>query len=118
MSVMGVAKIKVDNELVQSEPGATLVLGGEEGEMVSGHAVYGFRPGPVVPSNVQFKVFVTELTPVDKLRKARDVTITFEAPNIGKTWVLTGMNHLKSGEISDSDGTMSCEYGGQPSEEA
>lgn len=114
--LMGVAKIKINGELVQSEPGATLKLGGKKRELQVGHAVYG-PTEEVEPSELECKVYVSAATPVEDLKNVEQGTINFET-DIGKVYVCTNMWSLDGGELTDGKGMLALKYGGDPATEA
>ena len=108
----GIARIKVNGELLQSLPGASLDLGGFERELKSGHAVYGHTE-KVMPAMVTCTIVWANATPIEDLRNAVDSTITFEADN-GITYKISNAVCTKTVKVKDGDGEVELEFGGDP----
>lgn len=112
MKLAGIARIKVNGELLQSLPGAELDLGGFERELKSGYAVYGHTE-KVMPSVLTCTIVWGNATPIEDLRNAVDSTITFEA-DIGVTYKVSNAVCTKTVKVKDESGEVTLEFGGDP----
>ena len=85
----GKATIRLDGEVLSTDAGATLDVGGATRTSVVGaNQVLGYSESPK-PAHLECDVFVNKDTQLESFRQAREATITFEADS-GNTWVLTG----------------------------
>lgn len=114
--ISGIARIKVDGELLESLPGAELDLGGFERELKSGHRVYGHTE-KIVPSMLTCTIVWKNETPLETLRDTIGGVITFESDN-GKKYKCSNMALLKTIKVKDESGEVPLEFGGDPADEA
>lgn len=113
--ISGVARIKVDSELLESLPGATLRLGGVNRKPKTGHRVYGFSE-EVVQSEVEVTIVRKNGTPIEKLRKATASLITFEE-DIGKVYMIANAVLENPPELTDGEGEVKLKFFGDPAKE-
>lgn len=113
--ITGIARIKVDGELLESLPGAELDLGGYEAEAVTGHAVYGPRE-KVMPSVLTCTIAWKFETPIEKLRRLRNGVILFEA-DVGTTYRVNNAFTAKTVKVKDETGEITLEFQGEPAEQ-
>lgn len=113
--ITGIARIKVDGELLESIPGAELDLGGYERELKSGHRVYGYTE-KVKPSDLQCTIVWKNVTPLEDLRNTVDGLITFES-DVGKTYQIENAVILETPKVKDESGECPLHFGGDPAKE-
>lgn len=100
---LGKAYIKQDGALLETMPGATLDLGGDERQPLLGaNAVLGYTEKPK-PAMLDCKIALGLLTKLEDFRLATNVTITFEA-DTGQTWNMANAWLVEPPVVSDGDG--------------
>lgn len=112
--ISGIARIKMDGELLESLPGAELDLGGVEREMKTGHRVYGYTE-KVMPSVLTCSIVWKNETPIEDIRKLTDGLILFESDN-GITYKVSNAVCTKTVKVKDESGEVALEFGGDPAE--
>lgn len=111
----GIARIKVDGELLESLPGAELDLGGMERELKAGFRVYG-HVEKVMPSMLTCTVVWKNETPIEDFRDLVDGLVLFESDN-GKTYKVSNAVCTKTVKVKDESGEVTLEFGGDPAKE-
>lgn len=112
--ILGIARIKVNGELLESMPGAELDMGGFAREQKSGFKVYGFTE-KVMPSKLTCKIVWKFETPIEDLRTMVDGLITFEG-DIGVTYQIANAVLLNPPKGADEKGEVDLEFGGDAAE--
>lgn len=78
MKRFGMAYIRVDGELLETMPGASIDIGGVERNNVDGdNEVLGFSERPV-PAVIECEISMGPHTSLEKIRQITDATVTFE----------------------------------------
>jgi hypothetical protein len=114
---LGIAFIKADGDLLETESGATLDIGGVVRETVVGNSsVNGFFEKPK-ESELECTISVGPDTSLDRLRRIENATITFEA-DTGQTWIISGAWLAEPPTVQDSEGGKAkLKFAGPPAEE-
>ena len=100
---LGKAYIKMDGALLESMPGATLDLGGDERTpLIGANAVLGYTVKPH-PAKLDCKIALGTATKLEDFRTATNVTITFEA-DTGQTWNMANAVCMNPPVVGDGDG--------------
>jgi hypothetical protein len=100
---LGKAYLKMDGKLLESMPGATLDLGGDERQpLIGANAVLGYTEKPK-PALLDCKIALGLSTRLEDFRLATNVTITFEA-DTGQAWNMANAWLVAPPVISDGDG--------------
>lgn len=111
--IAGIARIKVNGELLESIPGAEIEFGGEVvKDMKKGHRVYG-PTYEVVPSKVTCSVVWKNETPIEDFRTLFQGVILFEVDN-GITYKCSNMYLMGSPKAKDDSGEIDLEFQGDP----
>lgn len=110
--VSGIARIKVNADLLESLPGAELDLGGFKRTAVLGHSNYGPRE-ELMPSELTFKIVWRNSTQVETLRNAVDALVTFESDN-GQTYQIANAFTAETIKVGDKDNDVSVKMQGDP----
>jgi len=84
--VLGRVTVKFNGEILLTEKGAKLNLGGVKRDPVTGDVVHGFVES-VEPPGIDVNISVTKDTDLDKIKNVTNATVTFEA-DTGQVWVL------------------------------
>ncbi len=115
---LGIAKVKVDGELLESLPGAKIDLGGTEREPVVGSfSVHGYVE-KIKPALVECEISVGEGTDVKKLTDLVDATVQFEC-DTGQTYVVNNAFSTLTGVITEGEGgKVPLAFSGDPAEES
>ena len=83
---IGIVKVKIDGKLLNSKPGASIDIGGATRSAVEADQP-GFFSESQKPSRIECDMVVDKDFSADELRRAEDITATFEA-DTGQTWVV------------------------------
>jgi len=111
MRITGRASIKVDGEVLLTEVGATMNVGGFEREaMMGGRGVNGYKQSPVAPT-VQCTVHHTNETDIIKLAGITNATLLFET-DTGQSWMLRGAFVTEPPELDAGAGTFELNFSG------
>lgn len=87
MQRLGKAFIKVNGQLLESMPGATLDIGGvSRAAVVGANTVHGFFETPK-PAVVSCQISVSKDTKLEDMNTWADVSVTFEC-DTGQVWVV------------------------------
>lgn len=100
---IGVVKIKIDGELLNSKPGAKLDPGGPVRTAVEANEP-GYFSTAKQGSRIEADIIVNKDFSVDKLRNAEDITATFEA-DTGQAWVINHAYVANPPEITGGSGS-------------
>lgn len=112
--VTGIVKVWINGELVRSKEGATLDMGGHEREMVTGHAVYGYKE-KLMPSVLTFTLAHTADYDLGDLQSVVEGTARFECDS-GVTYQVTSATVTKTLSVKGGDGEVEVEMQGDPAE--
>jgi hypothetical protein len=112
--IAGIARIKVNGELLESLPGAKLRLGGVKRKPKSGHRFYGFCE-EVVHSEMECTIVWKNETPIETIRNFTDGVINFEADN-GITYMMAMASIEEPPELSDGEGEVPLKFFGDVAE--
>lgn len=114
---LGKAWLKVDGGALETLPGASIDIGGDERTTVVGsNAVLGFTEKPK-QSIVECEVAVGTGTSLAAYRSMTDVTITFEA-DTGQTWVVRNAWQTNTPKATEGDGgKVALKFEGPAAEE-
>lgn len=114
---LGKAIIKVDGQALETMPGASLDIGGDERTTLTGqNEVQGFFETPK-PSRVECEVTVGKETRLAEMRNWDNVTISFEC-DTGQQYVVQGAWLLNTPSMKASEGgRVSLEFEGPPAQE-
>lgn len=114
---LGKAYIKVNGQLLESMPGASIDIGGVERKPVVGNnSVLGYSESPR-PAMVECEIAVGQNTSLTDLAKAVDATITFEC-DTGQTYIVREGFLTEPPKATDGEGgKVPLKYAGQPAEE-
>lgn len=117
MQRLGKAYIKVDGELLETDKGAKINLGGYERKTIVGNnAVHGYAEEPK-ESTLECTISVGPDTDLTRFSKITDATITFEA-DTGQTWIIRNAWVTDTLECTDGDGgKVPLKFAGPPAEE-
>jgi len=116
MQHIGRAFIKVDGDLLRSETGAKIDLGGAVRTPVVGTAVHGYAE-TVKEAMVECEVSVAKGESMARLRDITDATVTFEA-DTGQSWVIRNAWLAEPPVITDGEGgKVPLKFVGPPAEE-
>lgn len=114
--VMGKALIKVDGKVLDTLPGASLDIGGETRETVTGaNKVLGFKSSPR-PSKLECEIAIKNRTSAAEIARWTDVTVTFEA-DTGQAFVIPGGWVTEPPQITENEGKAKITIEGPPAEE-
>lgn len=114
--VMGKAQIKVNSQLLESHPGASLDIGGPVRTTVVGaNSIHGFTEA-LQPSKLECEISVKSGTSLAAIRGWDDVTVTFEA-DTGQTYVISNGWSTNPPTVTDNDGKAKLVIEGPPAEE-
>lgn len=111
----GIALIRVDGELLQTEPGAKLKLGGEKRDARTGHRVYGYSES-IEAAELDATIFHSAKTPVSKIRGWTEAIIQFET-DTGVTYQVSNAWTAETPELTDGEGKLTLKMMGDPAEE-
>lgn len=112
--ITGIARIKVDGELLESLPGAELDLGGMERDAKTGHRVYGYTE-KVTPSTLTCSFPWKAGAPIEALRNMTEAVITFES-DVGETYKVSNAFTSATLKVKDDDGEVPLEMKGDPAQ--
>ena len=117
MIVFGVVYIYVDGDLLRSNDGAKIDLGGIEREVVKGsHTVHGFAE-KIKESTVECEITLASGDSLEKLRNTTNATLTFKCDS-GQTYVVREAALLDTLTVTEGEGgKIPLKFGGQPAEE-
>jgi hypothetical protein len=102
MQVLGRAAIKYDGNLLLTDKGAKLNIGGVERKTVKGDQVHGYAEGVMEPF-VECNISVTPGMSLVALGNIKNSTVTFEA-DTGQTWILRNAWSEKPPEATAEEG--------------
>lgn len=109
--------IKTDGNLLRSNEGAQVDLGGAQRESVSGsHTVHGFHE-TVKPGRVECQVSVAAGDDPEQLRNITDATLTCEL-DTGQTYIIRDAFLTEPPVIQEGGGQVQLVFEGQPAERA
>lgn len=111
--ILGTARIKLNGELLETLPGATMEMGGRVvKDLVTGHRVYGPRY-EVQPGKLTCTIPAKESTPIEAIRALFEGVCLFEADN-GFTYKMSRAYLMGSPKMKDGDGEIELEFAGDP----
>ena len=114
--VMGRAQIKVNGQMLDTLPGASMDIGGVGRKTVTGaNKVLGFQEEPR-PSKLECEIAVKVGTSLAAMGRWEDVTVSFEA-DTGQTYVIANGWCLDPPSATDNDGKAKIVIEGPPAEE-
>ena len=100
---LGVAKIKIDGNLLESLPGAKIDLGGMERTAVTGSfSVHGYAE-KIKPAQVECEISLGPDTDLEKLADIVGATIQFEC-DTGQTYVVSNAFNVVTAVITEGEG--------------
>jgi hypothetical protein len=109
--ILGIARIKVNGELLESMPGASMQMGG----LVVKEVKVGHRPyGPVYeyrPGKLSCTIVAKEATPIEDIRKLFQGLILFEGDN-SITYKCSNAYLMGDPKLKDGDGEIELEFEG------
>lgn len=109
--VTGIVKIYLDGQLLRSQPGATLNMGGVKRTAKSGHSVYGYSE-EIVESTLDATLVDMADTDAIKLSAIKDATLRFET-DTGNVYTVKGAWTSEPCQVS-SGGDLPLKMAGQP----
>lgn len=116
MKFFGVATIKVDGGVLESNPGATLDIGGFTRSPVSTDRSHGFHETPK-PANLECAIKVTKDTSLAALAAITDATISFTC-DTGQTYVMKHAWIVEPPVLTGGDdGSTALQFASSPAEE-
>lgn len=114
--LLGRAFIKVDGELLRSNTGAKIDLGGAVRGAVIGNAVHGFAES-IKESMVECEISLAKGDSLEALRNTSNATITFEC-DTGQTYIVRGAWLTDPPVVTEGEGgKIALKFAGQPAEE-
>lgn len=114
--VTGQVKVKVDGDILESDGGSTLELGGPKREAVVGdYQASGFRES-VEPSKLTVNLLVKARTSLTALRAIDNATVTMEA-DTGQTFIVRNAYVAEVISLNTGEGKASLVFQGPPAEE-
>ena len=114
--VTGIVYIKINGELLESMPGATLEFGGVEREPVITTRVAGYTE-KVKEAMVSCKIAHTADTDLPKIGETVDSTLEFEC-DTGTTYVVSNAWLAKPPKLSGDGEGVELEFMGEPAFQA
>jgi hypothetical protein len=113
---LGVAKIKIDGELLESLPGAKIDLGGKERTAVTGSfSLHGFAE-KIKPAQVECEISLGPKTDLKKLSDIVGATIQFEC-DTGQTYVVNNAFNTVTAVVTEGEGgKIPLVFQGDPAE--
>ena len=108
----GVVIIRIGGDVMRSEPGAKLKLGGKNREMKSGHKVNGHVES-VEPSECEFTVAHASGDDATKWNDIVDQELEFECDS-GQTYLVKNACCTDPPELSDNGGGVALKFAGDP----
>ncbi len=116
--MFGIAFVKFDGEMLRSNPGAKIDLGGKERAPVVGSSVVHGYTEKLKPATVECELSLAKGDTLEKIRNAVDVTITFEC-DTGQTYIVRHAFLTDTLQITEGEGgKIPAKFAGQPAEEA
>lgn len=117
MKRLGKAYIKIDGDLLETNSGAKIDLGGTvRTSVVGNNSVHGFSES-IKESSLECEISVGPETSLDALRNIEDATITFEA-DTGQTWIIRNAWLTEPPAVGDGEGgKVALKFAGPPAEE-
>lgn len=100
---LGIAKIKVDGDLVESLPGASIDIGGIEREAVLGSFSIHGHTEKIKPAMVECEISVGPDTDLLAIGNWVDVTVLFEA-DTGQTYVVSNAFNTVTPKATEGEG--------------
>ena len=110
--VTGIVFITVNDKLLQSLPGATLMVGGETLTPSTGHTLYGFS-GEFTVGEMECTVAHKEDTNMLEASKFKDADLTFEC-DTGVEYLIREASTVEPCKLSDGGGGFTLKMQGQP----
>lgn len=115
--VLGRAYIKVDGDLLRSNTGAKIDLGGVMRAAVVGNEMHGFSES-VKEATVDCEISLAKGDSLEKIRNIADATITFEC-DTGQVYIVRQAFLTEPPVVSEGDGgKIELKFAGHPAEEA
>lgn len=115
--IHGIATIRINGKVYESEPDASIQPGGYKNNPRQIGRKYHYNQ-QVIPSQVVCKVPVTKEVSLRELQEIVEAEVTFES-DAGRTWIIR--NATQNAELSlaggDSGGTVEMTFNGSPAEE-
>lgn len=115
--LLGRAYIKVDGDLLRSNDGAKIDLGGAMRDVITGsHTVHGFAE-KIKASTVECEISLAKGDSLENLRNTTNATITFECDS-GQTYIVREAFLMDTLTLTEGEGgKIPLKFGGQPAEE-
>ncbi len=115
--LLGRAFIKLDGDLLRSNDGAKIDLGGAVRDPVVGsHTVHGYAE-KIKEATVECEISLAKGDSLEPLRNTTDATITFECDS-GQTYIVREAFLMEPPVVSEGDGgKIPLKFAGQPAEE-
>lgn len=113
--ITGIARIKVNGELLESMPGAELDLGGYERTEQTGHRLYGYTE-KLMPAVLTCTFPWKAGAPIEAIRNLVEGVVLFES-DAGETYRVSNAFNSTTVKVKDEDGEVSCELKGDPAEQ-
>lgn len=116
--VLGTAFIKVDGDLLRSNPGAKIDLGGTVRDPVVGAGtVHGYAE-KTKEATVECEISLAKGDSLSAIRNATNVTVTFEA-DTGQNFIVRHAFLTEPPVVSEGEGgKVPLKFAGMPAEEA
>lgn len=112
--ITGIVYVKLDGQLMRSEPGARLKLGGKQRTARVGHSVYGFSEA-VVQAEVEFTMLHVGGDDLIGIQNKVDSTLEF-ITDTGDTYLVSGAFCVNPAEIAGGEGQVPWIFHGNPAE--
>lgn len=115
--LLGRAYIKVDGDLLRSNTGAKIDLGGVMRGAVVGNQVHGYSES-VKEATVECEISLAKGDNLEKIRNIADATVTFEC-DTGQTYIVRQAFLTEPPVVTEGEGgKIALKFAGQPAEEA
>jgi len=116
MKFFGIATIKLDGDVLESMPGASLDIGGFTRTPVSGDHVHGYHETPK-PALLECEVKMKAETSLADLAAVVQATISFEC-DTGQSYVIRNAWIIDPPAVKSGDnGSVSLKFAGPPADE-
>lgn len=113
--VTGIVFVTVNDKLLQSKSGASLVLGGYERTAQTGHSLYGFSDS-FVPAEMECVISDKAQTDLIEMANWMDATLTFET-DTGKRYLVRGAATVEAIKLTGGDGDVALKMQGMPAQQ-
>jgi hypothetical protein len=117
MQVLGSVNIKVNGQMLRSNPGAKLELGGPMREAVLGtKVVHGYHE-KVQEAKLECEITLARGDSLDDIRNITDATLIFEADS-GQSWSIANAFLTEPPVVNEGEGgKVALKFSGDPAEQ-